>query len=120
MKKKIEIVAPDLKQSNGCPPINNYPAGQTIGYINYTTGGFETSLYVRILDSTPKCVIPVIPADWEEMNIINSAIEAVEEVVLHWVGKAPEAVNLTEFDYNEREESFMASIYSLDEKENQL
>lgn len=120
MTKKIEIVAPDLKRANGTPAINNYPAGQTIGYINYTADGYPTSLYVRILDSIPKCVIPVLFADWEDMNIVNAAIEAADETSLDWVGKEQVPVTLTKFDYNEREECFMATILSQDDKENHL
>jgi hypothetical protein len=110
MKNNIEIVAPDFKNTNGVPAINTYPAGQTIGYINYTSEGFESSLYVRILDSTPKCVIPLLPISAEFMGNINKAIESAESVSFDWVGKEQVPVTLTPFKHNEREDVFTASI----------
>lgn len=110
MKNNIEIVAPDFKNTNGTPAINTYPAGQTIGYINYTSEGYESSLYVRILDSTPKFVIPVLPIEAEFMDNLNKAIESAESVSFDWVGKEQVPVTLTQFKYNEREGAFTASI----------
>jgi hypothetical protein len=110
MKNNIEIVAPDFKNTNGVPAINTYPAGQTIGYMNYTSEGYESSLYVRILDSTPKLVIPVLPIEAEFMGYINKAIESAENVSFNWVGKEQIAVTLTPFKFNEREGAFTASI----------
>jgi len=110
MKNNIEIVAPDLKKTNGVPAISSYPAGQTIGYINYTSEGYQSSLYVRILDSTPKCVIPVLTIEEEVMKMINKAIESAENVSFDWVGKEQVPVTLTQFKYNKLEGKYTASI----------
>lgn len=110
MKNNIEIVAPDLKITNGAPAICAYSSGQTIGYINYTSEGYQSSLYVRILNSTPKCIIPVIPIDAEFIDIINRAIESAENVSFDWVGEEQVSVSLTQFCYNKREGNYIASI----------
>lgn len=116
MKNNIEIVAPDFKNANGAPAISTYPAGQTIGYINYTSEGYQSSLYVRILDSTPKCVIPVLPIEAEFMGYINKAIESAESVSFDWVGKGQIPVKLTKFNYNELEKTLLLPLLKVTKK----